>query len=106
VECSDKKLKNGTIRTKGWMSDLFNSVENWFNSTTNSIEQWRDDHGEEILVADGLGAAYGAGKAFVTAGAESLVFGPGGLVVTTAAEAIIGGVEASSLGIIGCVIYD
>ena len=57
------------------MSDLFNSVENWFNSTTNSIEQWRDDHGEEILVADGLGAAYGAGKAFVTAEQNLLFLG-------------------------------
>ena len=88
-ELNQLQLKNGTIRTKGWMSDLFNSVENWFNTTTNSIEEWWDEHGETILVSDGLGAAYGAGKAFVTAGAGSLVFGPGGLVVTTVAGGVI-----------------
>jgi len=105
-ELNQLQLKNGKIRTKGWIGDLFNDVEDWFITTTNSVDEWWDDNGSTILVADGLGAAYGAGKAFVTAGAASLVFGPGGLVVTTAAGGVIGGVEASALGIIGCAIYD
>lgn len=105
-ELNQLRLKNGKIRTKGWIGDLFNNVENWFITTSNSVDEWWGEHGTTILIADGLGAAYGAGKAFVTAGAASLVFGPGGLVVTTAAGGVIGGVEASALGIIGCMIYD
>lgn len=106
AELNELQLKNGKIKTKGWMSDLFDNVENWFITTSDSVEQWWDNNGETILIADGLGAAYGAGKAFITAGAESLVFGPGGLVLTTAAGGVVSGVEASALGIIGCAIYN
>ena len=59
-----------------------------------------------MLISDGLGAAYGAGKAFVTAGAGSLVFGPTGLVLVTVSGGVISAVEASALGMIGCMIYN
>lgn len=105
-ELNQLKIRNGKIKTKGWMGDMFNTVENWFNSTTDSIEEWWNNHGEDILIADGVSAAYGAGKAFITAGAETLVFGPTGLVVKTVSGAVIYGIEGSALGIITISIFD
>jgi hypothetical protein len=110
AQLNNLSLKNGTLRLKSgtweWWTHTWNSVEEWWEETTDSFSDWWNNYGESVMIADGVGAASGCGKAIVKVGAESLVFGPEGIVVTAVGGAVCGAIEASARGIIGCEIYD
>ncbi len=109
---TDAQLNNLSVKSEkiltrsGWWSNVWNSVEDWWVGTTDAVDQWWDNYGETILIADGVGAAWGFGVAITNLGAESLMFGPEGIVVVTIGGTVYGAVEASAQGIIGCEIYD
>ena len=96
-------LKNGKLSLKDGsiFSDYFNSVEDWWNGGTAAVSDWFNTYGYDIMVADGVGGAWGCVAAIQNLGAASLVFGPDGLVVTAVGGAVCGAISGSAQGIIG-----
>jgi hypothetical protein len=59
-ELNQFKLKNGQIKTKGGLSDLWNSVESWFENAADDVSNWWKTRGSDIVEADFEGAGVGA----------------------------------------------
>jgi hypothetical protein len=80
-ELNQLQLKHGQIdqiKTKGWLSDLWNDVESWFQNTANNLVEWWNNTGKDIVKNDFIGAAAGAvagfefgGTVFAAVGAVS-----------------------------------
>ncbi|MCE5204771.1 MAG: hypothetical protein LLF80_01505 [Porphyromonadaceae bacterium] len=90
-ELNQLQLKNSTIRTKGWLNDIWNTVEDWWNSASNAITDWWNNGGREVVAADAGGAAAGAMSGTVVAVSTATV-GWGAIP----AGAVAGGVYESA----------
>jgi hypothetical protein len=63
-ELNQLQLKNGQIKTKGWWSDLWNTVERWFAGAEQNIRNWWNSGGKQIVYEDFMGAVSGAYEGF------------------------------------------
>ena len=84
-ELNQLQVKQGKIVKMGWWADLWNSVEDWWGSVTTAVSDWWNSGGEEIVVADVMGAWEGA-VAMAPFGPEALIAGAISMGVIYSAE--------------------